>query len=52
MKFCKNCQREKDLTEFNKNSGRKDGYDFYCRTCTKAKAKEYVIKNKDLKNRL
>jgi hypothetical protein len=33
MKTCSKCQKEKEFSEFNKNSGVKDGHHNYCRPC-------------------
>jgi hypothetical protein len=41
MKYCSKCSEEKELTEFYKNSGKKDGLDTYCKTCRLASAKVY-----------
>jgi Zn ribbon nucleic-acid-binding protein len=33
VKFCPTCNQEKNITEFNKNKTRKDGYQRECREC-------------------
>jgi hypothetical protein len=33
LKFCPTCNQEKNITEFNKNKTRKDGYQRECRKC-------------------
>lgn len=33
MKKCSKCKLEKDLSEFNKNKGKADGYNSFCRVC-------------------
>ena len=33
LKFCPTCNQEKNITEFNKNKTRKDGYQRECRNC-------------------
>lgn len=56
MKKCYKCNKIKNLSDFNKDSSRKDGYMHKCRSCGKKyyrsnkerirnKNKEYVIKN-------
>jgi hypothetical protein len=32
-KRCSGCRKELPLTAFNKNAGRKDGYNYNCKTC-------------------
>jgi hypothetical protein len=36
-KVCSKCKTEKELCEFNKDSTRKDGYEYYCKSCCKTK---------------
>ena len=36
-KFCKHCQSTKPILDFGKNKTSKDGFDFICRSCKKAK---------------
>lgn len=57
-KVCTKCKIEKDLSEFNKDKTRPDGYSYWCRACRKthwhknadkfkAKHKVYRINNKE-----
>lgn len=39
-KKCCKCGRELPLSEFSKNNSRKDGYDYYCRSCKSIISKE------------
>lgn len=41
-KICNKCGISKTLEEFYKNKNRQDGYDYYCKVCTK----KYYEKNK------
>lgn len=45
MKTCANCRLEKELTEFNKDKNRKDGFYPYCKKCN-------YIKNKNREDKL
>jgi len=51
MKTCGKCKIEKELIEFPKHSGNKDGYRNYCKICyyqiRKEYYKEYRLKNKE-----
>src|SRR5687767_210326 len=47
MKTCHNCSETKDLSAFNKNKGRKDGYASTCRDCMKLLRKDHYSRNKD-----
>lgn len=47
MKKCTYCKREKELTEFNKNKVKKDGYNELCRECSNHFSKEYYLNKKD-----
>jgi hypothetical protein len=47
MKNCIWCKQDKELTEFHKRSSRKDGLDYYCKSCVSEKSKAYREKNKD-----
>jgi hypothetical protein len=38
-KYCHDCKTTKNTTEFFKNKLKKDGFDVYCKTCAKARAK-------------
>jgi hypothetical protein len=46
MKTCHLCKEQKDLSNFNKNNGRKDGYASTCRLCMKTYRKTYYEANK------
>lgn len=41
MKTCTKCGESKSREEFNKSSHRKDGLQYYCRTCCNARKAEY-----------
>lgn len=45
MKICKKCLLIKNLDEFNKRVGSKDGFAYECRECSKKRGKEYYDKN-------
>lgn len=47
MKRCSICKKSKQKTEFNKNSGRKDGLQSHCRPCSKERFKAYYNSNKE-----
>lgn len=47
MKKCTLCKRKKPLTEFNKNSNRKDGLQNICRTCSRNKSAKFYKTNRD-----
>lgn len=44
-KLCKKCDNIKPLTEFSKNSRRKDGLQAYCKQCNKESNKQFRNKN-------
>lgn len=46
-KTCTICKLEKDVSSFNKNSSRKNGYRSECKDCRKKLTKEYRLKNVD-----
>jgi len=46
MKICRVCKIEKELINFNKKSGRKDGLQSECRECGKIRSKQYYENNK------
>ena len=48
MKTCKTCGENKDLSEFNKRKGTSDGLYYYCRCCSRLKAKQHRELNKEL----
>ena len=47
MKVCKKCEKEKELTEFYKNS-KSGNYLNVCKKCNNKSSSEYYIMNKDL----
>jgi len=47
-KICNTCKKEKELSEFNKNKTRPDGYQHRCKECRTIHFKEDYIKNKTL----
>jgi hypothetical protein len=46
-KICTSCKDNKDIAEFNKNKGRKDGYSNTCRLCSNERSKLYYEENKE-----
>lgn len=46
LKRCCICKHDLDVTEFNKNSGRKDGLNSLCRVCSNKRSKLYYSENK------
>lgn len=48
MKKCTTCKDNKNLTEFNKNKRKKDGYSNVCRDCNKKYSQKYYNNNKDI----
>jgi hypothetical protein len=42
-KVCSKCKEEKEVCEFNKDSSRKDGYDYNCKSCCKQKRQSIKI---------
>lgn len=46
-KKCTICKNEKDLSEFNKHKGRKDGLSTICRLCSNKRSKQYYNENKE-----
>ncbi len=48
-KNCNKCLITKELSEFNKDSSRADGYSYICRYCKKSYSKEYYLDNSDTK---
>jgi len=46
-KKCYTCGKTKELTEFNKNKVRKDGFNSICRECSKARSKQYYAENRE-----
>jgi hypothetical protein len=47
-KKCNKCLIEKDVCDFHKHKGSKDGYCTICKMCRKSITKEYYEENKDL----
>lgn len=52
MKTCSKCREIKSTTEFNRNAGRKDGLQTFCRDCSKSEYKKYYQGNPKEKDRL
>ena len=44
-KVCSTCGIKKDITEFNKNKCKKDGYSYICTLCQKEYNKQHYINN-------
>ncbi len=44
-KICTKCKDEKKISEFNKNKGKKDGYNNICRKCSNERSKQYYSEN-------
>lgn len=47
MKICNKCREEKELSEFRKDSSRKDGYEYVCKTCIRKKDENRYWSNPD-----
>jgi len=47
MKICTTCKKEKEITEFNKNSSKKNGLNNICRNCSNIRSKKYYKENKE-----
>jgi hypothetical protein len=47
MKICTKCKQEKDLSDFNKDRSRKDGFHNNCKECRKIDTKKYREDNKE-----
>jgi len=49
MKICNHCKEEKPATSeyFNKDKGKKDGFNYRCKVCEAKYKKEYAAKNKE-----
>ncbi len=45
-KYCKRCATEKLVSEFNKNSSKKDGLNGYCRDCSRKNSKKHYLLNR------
>lgn len=48
MKKCTNCKVEKEISSFNKNKSKRDGYNNICKECSKSRSKQYYEENKTL----
>jgi len=46
-KICDTCKKKKDLSEFNKNKSRLDGYQHRCKECRSLFFKEDYLKHKE-----
>lgn len=49
-KLCKTCNLEQNLSNFNKDSTRKDGHSYICKNCAAKCRKTWRSKNKDKEN--
>lgn len=49
-KVCNVCKENLPLDAFNKNKSRRDGLEYHCRECGKAKGKKYFEKNREIVN--
>ncbi len=47
-KICNTCKKKKELSEFNKNKARPDGYQHRCKECRTIHFKEDYIKNREV----
>jgi hypothetical protein len=47
MKTCNKCKTPKDLSEFNKDKSRKDGYSYACSKCLSLNSKKHYDNNKE-----
>ena len=47
MKTCTKCKTDKELSEFNKNKRKKDGYQNICRECGKLRSRQYYTENRE-----
>lgn len=45
MKKCSNCKEEKPISDFHTNKRTKDGYTYYCKTCSSLRAKRWAENN-------
>ena len=45
MKYCTKCKQTKELTEFHKDSSRRDGLQSQCKVCKKAQIKKWKQNN-------
>lgn len=58
MKLCKNCMREKPLSDFykqkvkTKNKGEYLIYQTYCKECSKERAKEWAKRNPERRKQI
>jgi hypothetical protein len=41
IKFCPGCEKEKDIEEFHKHRGRKDGRQAYCKHCDNSRSNKF-----------
>lgn len=46
MKRCSICKSMKEFSEFNKHSGKSDGFQSACRACNKERSRAYYKRNK------
>ena len=50
MKHCKKCGNDLPFTSFGKNKRMKDGYQFYCKECSRKENQRYYTENKEKVN--
>lgn len=46
LKKCAKCKKDKSLSEYNKNTAKKDGHGVYCKSCNINYKKKHYKKNK------
>jgi hypothetical protein len=49
MKTCSKCKEDKELNDFNRRDGTKDGYLSYCKECYSAQGRIYHERDKQRK---
>lgn len=48
MKVCSKCKIDKDINQYNKKKGNKDGLSYYCKECVSVENKLYKEKKRDI----
>jgi hypothetical protein len=48
MKTCPNCGLPKEFSEFNRNSGARDGLQAWCRECNRERSKQWRRSNPEV----
>lgn len=46
VKICTKCKKEKGISDFSLNKGKKSGFESWCRKCTAENSKKWYHKNK------